>query len=514
MANPEVSDDTLDAFRDALGDANVVTDEALLASQQANVTEYGPRPFVAVLRPENVEQVHAAVAAANRTGVPLHPISSGRNWGLGSRLAPAAGCALLDLGGLSRIREINRDFRYAVIEPGVTQRQLADALMAEAPDLMMHPTGSHEQTSIVGNCLERGVGYFGARLADVRGFEVVLGNGEQVRTGFWRFDTPADGRSPAHAYPPGLGPDMSGLFCQSNFGIVTGLVFNLRPRLPFWVALMEFTERDLAPVIDGLAELRTAGVISEGYEIDNEHDPRVQDLGLSDGDDVTAPGRGDRSWVVWMRLPGSEKQIDAAKHQILREIGGHCSRIEFIDPVAEDTEARGAAFHSRCGVLAGEPGNFSLEAMAGASGIDDVPPDFNPDHHPDVMGFVCALPALPYRGDAVVEALGVVDEVSASHGVVAALTLSGLSPLALEGFFRTYFDRRNAMEITEAHAWNAELHRRLSAIGIHPYRVNVQEMPAYFDDNTSGNLNTLRALKKALDPNGIIAPGRYAPSEY
>lgn len=509
MPNPDPSDRAIQDFREALGPGQVENGTSALAREAENLTEYEALPPICVLYPKDVDQVSTAIEVANRTGTPLYPISSGFNWGLGSRLPPAGRCVLLNLSGVKRIRAIDRDFRYAVIEPGVTQRQLADALRNEAPELTMNPTGSHKDTSVVGNCLERGVGFFGGRLWDIRGIEIVLGNGRVVRTGSWRFHRDDHPRAPTHTFPPGLGPDLTGLFTQSNFGIVTAVVFDLRPRQPFTIALMEFAERDLEPVVDGLGRLRADDVISEGYEIDNELDPRVDGVGQAGKADGAAD-RGDRWWAVWMRLPGEGRRIDAAKASILRAIGAHCARIEFIDPETDDIETRGDAFASRVDVLTGEPTNFSLEAMARASGVATVDPAFNPDRDSRVMGFVCCLPALPYKGETVVAVLDIVEDISQRHDVRAALTMSGMSALTLEGFFRTYFDRRDPAATARAHAWNRDLHRALAEIGIYPYRVNIAQMSDYFVDDGTDDTHVLKDLKALFDPNGIIAPGRYS----
>jgi len=452
--------------------------------------------------------VFAALAVAREYGVPLFPFSSGRNWGLGSRLPTADDGFLLDLSGLDKVRAIDVEHRYAIVEPGVNQRALADAVAATGADLMVHLTGAPEETSVVGNCLDRGVGYFGGRIAGVRGLEVVLVDGQTLRTGHWRFGERADDEALSHCYPLGLGPDLTGLFCQSNLGVVTALVFDLMPKRPFVAVMMRFVEEDMTAVIDGLAELRRQNVISEGYEIDNDLDPRVSGLDLD-------RGTGTREWVVWMHLPGSERQIATAKHHILRRLGSHCARIDFIDPADPEATSRDPYFQALCQRWNGEPGNFSLVAMARASGVETDGVGFNPDRERAVKGFVCALPALSLRGADIGEVLAVVERVSETHGVTAALTMSGLSTLAMEGFFRVYFDRDDADAVARAQAWNADLHAQLSAIGVHPYRLNVAQMEDYFGDggNQGGDpyLDTLKKIKTALDPLGIIAPGRYGP---
>lgn len=47
----------------------------------ANLTEFSSRQLVAVLRPVSRDEVRQIVTVAARYRIPLHPISTGRNWG-------------------------------------------------------------------------------------------------------------------------------------------------------------------------------------------------------------------------------------------------------------------------------------------------------------------------------------------------------------------------------------------------------------------------------------------------
>ncbi|MBK9017896.1 MAG: FAD-binding oxidoreductase [Saprospiraceae bacterium] len=117
------------------------------------------------------------------------------------------GQTVVELSGMDRIREINEQLRYVIIEPGVTQKQLADAL-SETP-FMVPMTGSGEETSVVGNLQERGATVFFHRNDLVLGWEMVLGNGDTVRTGFWHFMDEKASLGLFHA--PGVGADLNGL---------------------------------------------------------------------------------------------------------------------------------------------------------------------------------------------------------------------------------------------------------------------------------------------------------------
>ena len=61
------------------------------------------------------------------------------------------GYLIIDLCNLKRVIEINEELAFAVIEPGVTQGQLADELKQRNSRLMLDVTGAGPDASIVGN---------------------------------------------------------------------------------------------------------------------------------------------------------------------------------------------------------------------------------------------------------------------------------------------------------------------------------------------------------------------------
>ncbi len=166
------------------------------------------------------------------------------------------------------VENISTDNPIAVIEPGVTQRQLYDFLQEHAPALKFNVTGAGENTSIVGNALDRGVGYLGPRKDDLFGLEIVTGTGEIIQTGFRRLGK----SSPiAYSHPFGLGPILDGLFFQSNFGIVTSACFRLYPKHPREIAisLSLKSNNDLPLLIDELLRLKREGLLTSVTHIAN-----------------------------------------------------------------------------------------------------------------------------------------------------------------------------------------------------------------------------------------------------
>src|SRR5207248_7487501 len=126
---------------------------ATLATYQSNNTEYRPRQILGVVSPASRDELVQTLEIANRHRTAVYPFSTGKNWGLGSKLPVVDGCILLDLGKMNRIIEVNEQLSYAVVEPGVTQKQLHDHLEARQIPLMLNVTGSGAHTSIMGNTL-------------------------------------------------------------------------------------------------------------------------------------------------------------------------------------------------------------------------------------------------------------------------------------------------------------------------------------------------------------------------
>lgn len=66
---------------------------------------------------------------------------------------------IVDLGRMNRIHTVDGELGYAVIEPGVTQRQLAEHLAEQGMPFWCDCTGSGPNSSLIGNIVERGFGH-------------------------------------------------------------------------------------------------------------------------------------------------------------------------------------------------------------------------------------------------------------------------------------------------------------------------------------------------------------------
>src|SRR5262249_12897078 len=142
---------------------------------ERDVAECARRTIAAVLSPESAAELQAIVRVAATHHIRLYAISRGLNWGLGSRQPVEDHAAVVDLSRMNRVRMIDVDEGYAIVEPGVTQQALSDAL-ASTP-YIANLTASAPDTSVVGNLLDKGIGLYRHRVDDLLGVEAVTGYG-------------------------------------------------------------------------------------------------------------------------------------------------------------------------------------------------------------------------------------------------------------------------------------------------------------------------------------------------
>ena len=215
----------------------------------------------AVVLPENVDQVSRIVRLCNEFRMPVWTFSRGHNWGYGTVLALQEGALIVILERMNRIHEVDEELCYAVIEPGVSQGQLNEYLKNTGSNLWIDCTDSSPDGSLIGNALDKGVGYtpYGDHFGHLCGMEVVLANGDIVTTGGVSEQCPT-----RYTYKWGVGPFVDGLFAQSNLGLVTkaGLWLMPKPEAFEMFILKVSDPENLVPVIDAHRQLALRRIVS------------------------------------------------------------------------------------------------------------------------------------------------------------------------------------------------------------------------------------------------------------
>ena len=107
-----------------LGKANVVDDPGVLAAYaESHSLEAGFAPWY-VVKPEDAGQVEKLVKWAKETKTPLTPVSSTGVKLRGDSVPGVPEAVVVDLSGMNRVLNVNRQQRIVVVEPGVTYDQL------------------------------------------------------------------------------------------------------------------------------------------------------------------------------------------------------------------------------------------------------------------------------------------------------------------------------------------------------------------------------------------------------
>ncbi|HEY1147328.1 MAG TPA: FAD-binding oxidoreductase [Pseudoduganella sp.] len=522
-----------------LGPGRVLTDANGLAPYSASTAARGTQPL-AVLRPLSTEEVVSVVRIAAHHRMPLYPISLGHNWGYGDACAVRNGNVIVDLSGMQRIVEASADLAYVVVEPGVSQAQLSEYLISENLPLWMDSTGAGPDTSLVGNIMERGFGHspYGNRFQSVCGMRIVLANGDVLNTGFGHFPTAVNQR----VFPYGLGPFLDGLFTQSNLGIVTSLGLWLMPKTP---AINHFLcmvpeHEDIGPVVDALRPLRLSGVLRSVLHIGN--DLRVISGGMTFPHQL-APGlsrlpdpvrlqlrtsAGIGAWTVSGALYGAGPQLAYARSAVRAALARTRARVQFLDErklawgeAASRLLGNSAAGRKLRGQVALGRSLFDMNRgipngrfLAGAywRRRGGLPPGFPAGANPamDNCGLLWVSPVLPMRGTDMLRAHALADPVFRRHGFDLFATFSMINERALGGVLTIAFDKDDPAETARAHACHDELFDEMMAVGYIPYRVGQQSLDK-LDNGDDAYWRTVARIKEALDPDHIIAPGRYGP---
>jgi glycolate oxidase len=212
--------DLVAALRDALPPDRISTDPDVLATyrrDEADLVDDGPP--LCVVRPRSTNEVQEIVRLAARYHAPIVP--QGARTGLAGGANTVDGCVALSLQLMDQILEIDPVNRIAVVQPGVVNAVLRRAVTEKGLYYPPDP-GSFESSTIGGNTATNAGGMccvkYGVTTGYVLGLEVVLADGEVLRTG--------------RRTPKGVaGYDLTSLFVGSEgtLGVITEITVALRP---------------------------------------------------------------------------------------------------------------------------------------------------------------------------------------------------------------------------------------------------------------------------------------------
>ncbi|WP_167759106.1 FAD-binding oxidoreductase [Blastococcus sp. TF02A-35] len=405
--------------------------------------------MVSVVEPECLEDVRDALRDAEARKVPVYPVSTGFNWGFGTDAPAQSGQALLRLHKMNKVRRIDLDQGWAVIEPGVSQGQLAEALTGS--DFLLNVTASSQHTSVLGNALDRGVGVRRQRTDDVLGLEVVLSDGDVCRAGFW-----PRGDQTAH-YRHGVGPSLLELFPQGNLGVVTAAVVGLIP-VPerMYCLRLRFDADRLPRVVRWIARYQRQGTTAGVIKIYNE--AAIEVYG----------GMRSAAYTMYVCIEGTAEVADVKTRTILEGARDACLFSEAL-VLPSDTDEMTVPEAALVRSYAGDPrGNDAMiDAVFGCPARDV-------ETH-SRFGWAFVTPMVPFSPEGLGPALEVLGAAEESDGITIGHTINVLPSGYVDLVVALRFERSTATAATVRRLLD-QLHEGFGLRRLSPYRLDIDHM--------------------------------------
>jgi glycolate dehydrogenase FAD-linked subunit len=450
----------LDDLRGSSPDLRILTDATDRESYRRDETaHFEPGLPLAVALPSSTEEVATIMRVATKHRVPVVPRGAGS--GLSGGSAGIEGALTVALTRMNQIVEIDRENLVAVVQPGVINAELKAAVAKEALFYAPDPA-SYEFCTIGGNIGTNAGGLccvkYGVTRDAVLGLEVVLADGRVIRTGGKNVKDAA-GYSLTHLI----------VGSQGTLGIVTEATLRLRPAPPPKQTMLAFFPT-IVSAGQAVAAMTAAGVEPCTLEL-------MDAVTIAAVDDWHNLGL-DRSAAALL-LVESDRPDSAATDELARAAdacteAGATEVVQATDPAEADwlRQVRRMAFRA-------------LERI-GVARMEDV--------------------GVPRAR--VPELLAAIERVAAAHEVRC-----GTFGHAGDGNLHPTFiwDRGDADAESRAHAASEGLYRVAIGLGgtvTGEHGIGAARREFLEEQRGADAVAVMRAIKSALDPLGILNPGR------
>jgi glycolate oxidase subunit GlcD len=416
----------------------------------------------AVVFPADASEAAQVVRAASRAGVSFVPRGFGTNLS-GGTVLPSGGLTVC-LSRLNRILGIFPENRSAVVQPGVTNLELQNALAPKgffyAPD-----PASQKVATLGGNVGENSGGprclKYGVTTNHILGVEAVLADGQTVSIGGPVLD------------PPGY--DLRGLIVGSEgtLAVVTEITVRILPK-PETVITQLAVYDSVVAAAQSVSGIIAAGIVPATLEMMDAPIIRAVE------DSYTCGYPRDAAAVLIIEVEGPVKGL-AKQAARIREIcmGNGCREVR---------EAASAEERNR--LWEGRRGAFGAVARLA----------------PNYLVNDCTVPRtrLP---EALAEVAAIVGRHGFEHGNVFHAGDGNLHPLIL-------FDSRDSEQLERVHRAGWEIMQACVALGgtiSGEHGIGIEKLEAMRLIFSDEDIDAQRSMKDAFDPVGLLNPGKVFP---
>ncbi|CAJ3267290.1 glycolate oxidase subunit GlcD [Burkholderia pseudomallei] len=449
------------AFVDALAarfGARMSVAQAVRAHHGRDESPFDPQLPDAVVFARSADDVRDAVLLCARYDVPLIPYGVGSS--LEGHLLAVRGGVSLDLSEMNRVLSIDADDLTATVEPGLTRRALNDALRDTG---LFFPIDPGADASIGGMTATRASGtnavHYGTMRENVLGLAAVLADGRVVKTG-------------TRARKSSAGYDLTRLFVGSEgtLGVITEITLRLHP-LPEAVSAAVCAFGSMSAAARTVIETIQIGVPIARVEFVDALAVRAinrnTQLGLAE-----AP-------TLFFEFHGTESGVREQAQQVeaLAEQNGGRG-FEWATRPEDRTRLWSARHHAYFSMLQLKPGcravttDVCVPISQLAACVEETEADLNASSLP--------CPIVGHVGD--------------GNFHVAILV-----------------DPTKPEELAEAEALNDRIVERALRMGgtcTGEHGVGLHKMRFLAAEHGENAVDTMRAIKRALDPRNLMNPGK------
>ncbi|PCJ56828.1 MAG: hypothetical protein COA79_17900 [Planctomycetota bacterium] len=498
------------------------------------------RNIKGVLLPRSTEDVQCIVRIAKQCKTPLYPISGGKNWGYGSCSPVKNTSFIVDLSNMKKISDFDPELGVVTVEPGVTQQDLFEFFKNNGNLFMVPTTGAGPSASILGNALERGYGltphsdHFDA----ITSFHAVLPSGDLYIPALEELG----GKKINQLFKWGLGPYLDGLFTQGNFGIVTEGTLLVAHR-PESIATFFFSLKDDASLEGAIKAIRTikkelgnnTGAINlmNARRVLSMMEPFPEENCSNNQvitDEVIAQLTKKHQLTEWTgfgAIYGKKEITKVARNIIKKTLKPYIKRINFFTENTIKTASLirfvAPSFYkkilkpkldilsSALQNVSGVPSQVALPLAYWRSGKT---PDRNKVINPaqDNCGLIWHAPLVPLTPKDIRKHVEIVNKVCPQHNINPLITLTIFSEQCCDSTIPILFDKNDIKDQLNAKECHNSLIAQEAKEGYLPYRLGIDKMNELIDPEKPC-WKFAKQLKLAVDPDQIIAPGRYIPND-